>query len=263
MTGKKSRDVLRLFLDRRLKKFRIVPGLLKKFRNVPGLFVPGLFGERRRAGFTLVELLLAFAIFSTILVLLLASFTGAERAREILSDRSRGFRQIRAGLDRIGTDLSGAFASDKVEGSALTVRTDAFSGKPASTLVLTAFTLPEPGEARPATDIVKVRYSARAGHDGSFLDLYREQSDLPLIENRIPTREVRLAERLLAFRVEAWDGTAWVKDWPSAGRKATTLPAKVALVLTDAAGKEYRRVVPVVLAGQEATIIFSGRRSAP
>lgn len=224
---------------------------------------PASRASSTRAGFTLVELLLAFAIFSTILVLLLASFTGAERAREILTDRSRGFRQIRGGLERIGTDLSGAFASDRVEGSALTVRTDTFSGKAASTLVFTAFSLPEPGEARPATDIVKVKYSARVGGDGSFLELYREQSDLPLVENRIPTREVRLAGRLLAFTAEAWDGTAWVKEWPPSGRKATALPTKVALVLADAGGKEYRRVVPVVLAGQEATILFSGGRSAP
>lgn len=215
-----------------------------------------------RRGFTLVEVLLAFAIFATVLVLLLSSFTGAERARDILSDRSRGYRQIRAGLDRIGTDLSGAFASDRVEGSALTVRTDTFSGKDASTLVLTAFTLPEPGGPRPATDIVKVKYSARVAPDGSFLDLYREQSDLPLIENRIATREVRLAEQLTGFKVEAWDGSDWVKEWPPAGGKATSLPAKIAFTLTDAAGKEYRRAIRLVLAGQQATILFSGQRTA-
>ncbi len=215
-----------------------------------------------RRGFTLVELLLAFAIFAAILVLLLSAFTGAERARGILSDRSRGFRQIRAGADRIGTDLSGAFAYGAIEGSALTVRADTFSGKDASTLVLTAFTLPEPGGPRPATDIVKVKYSARLSQDGAFLDLYREQSDLPLIENRIPTREVRLAERLLGFKVEAWDGAAWVKEWPASGNTKIALPSKVAFVLTDAAGKEYRRVIPVVLKGQEPTILFSGKRPA-
>ncbi len=214
-----------------------------------------------RRGFTLVELLLAFAIFAVILLLLLASFTGAERARDILSDRSRGYRQVRAALDRIGTDLAGAFASDRVEGSALTVRTDTFSGKTASTLVLTAFALPEPGEVRPATDIVKVKYSARTTRDGAFLELYREHSDLPLIENRIPTREVRIADRLSGFRVEAWDGTDWVKEWPASGRKKTALPTKVAFVLTDASGTEYRRVVAMALAGREATVLFSGLRS--
>ncbi len=214
-----------------------------------------------RGGFTLVEVLLAFAIFATVLLVILAAFSGAERARNILSDRSRAYRQIRAGLDRIGTDLFGAFASDRVEGSALTVRTDDFSGKTASTLVLTAFSIPEPGEVRPATDIVKVKYSARVAEDGSFLDLYREQADLPLIENRLATREVRIAQRLTAFKVEAWDGSAWVKEWPSSGRKATALPSKVAFTLADATGKEYRRVIPVTMAGQEAAVLYSGKRS--
>lgn len=219
-------------------------------------------GPMSRRGFTLVELLLAFAIFATVLVLLLASFSGAERARDILSERSRGFRQIRAGLERIGTDLAGAFASDRVEATALTVRTDSFSGKDASTLVFTAFSLPEPGVVRPATDLVKVKYSARVAPDGAFVQLYREQSDLPLIENRMPTREVRVADRLLGFKVEAWDGAAWVREWPPSGRKKTALPPKVAFVLTDAAGTEYRRIVPLALAGQEAAILLSGQRTA-
>jgi len=210
-------------------------------------------------GFTLVEVLLAFAIFATVLVVLLGAFTGAERARNILSDRSRDYRQIRAALDRIGTDLSGAFAADGIEGSALTVRTDDFSGKTAATLVFTCFTIPEPGVVRPATDIVKVKYSARVAASGSVLDLYREQADLPLVENRIPTREVRIAEGLSGFKVEAWDGQAWAKEWPTGGRKATSLPTKVAFVLADASGKEYRRLVPVVLAGQETGILQSGK----
>ncbi len=214
-----------------------------------------------RRGFTLVEVLLAFAIFATVLLVLLSAFTGAERARNILSDRSRTYRQIRAGLDRIGTDLFGAFASDRVQGSALTVRTDDFSGKTASTLVLTTFSLPEPCEVRPTTDIVKVKYSARLTADGTLLDLYREQADLPLIENRIATREVRIAQNLSSFKVEAWTGSQWVKEWPQAGGRAAALPQKVAFVLADAAGKEYRRVVPVVLAGQEGMVLFSGKRS--
>ncbi len=221
----------------------------------------GRRGLVSRRGFTLVEVLLAFAIFATVLLVILAAFSGAERARNVLSDRSRAYRQIRAGLDRIGTDLFGAFASDRVQSSALTVRTDDFSGKAASTLVLTAFSLPEPGEVRPTTDIVKVKYSARVAEDGSFLDLYREQADLPFIENRIDTREVRIAQRLSAFRVEAWDGSTWVKEWPPSGGRSTALPSKIAFALTDASGKEYRRVIPLTLAGQEAAILSSGKRS--
>ncbi len=220
-------------------------------------------GARRalesRRGFTLVEVLLAFAIFATVLLVLLGAFSGAERAKNILDDRSRGFRQVRAAVDRIGTDLSGAFAADGIETTALTVRTDDFSGKAASTLVFTAFAIPEPGGVRPATDIVKVKYSARVAADGALLDLYREQADLPLIENRIPTREVRIAQGLTAFKVEAWDGQAWAREWPTGGRKATNLPPKIAFTLADATGKEYRRVVLVALAGQVTDILQSSK----
>ena len=213
-----------------------------------------------RRGFTLLEVLLTLAIFSVIAVLLLASFTGTNRAREILSDRSREFRQVRMALDRIGTDLQGAFSSDRLETTAMSCREDTFSGKAAATLVFTAFVLPEPGEERPAGDIVKIKYFPKLGREGNFLELHREEASLPLIENKIPTREVRMADRLLGFRVEFYDGSAWTKEWPSGERKRSALPSKVAFVLTASSGEEYRRVVSISLAGRESDMPYSGRR---
>ncbi|MBI5419933.1 MAG: prepilin-type N-terminal cleavage/methylation domain-containing protein [Deltaproteobacteria bacterium] len=209
-------------------------------------------------GFTLVEILLTLAILSTILALLLSAFTGAARSLEMLSDRSGSFRQLRIAMDRIGSDLAGALASDAIEATALSCKTDDFSGKPASTLIFTAFTLPETAGARPSSDIVKIRYFPKVSADGRYIELYREQSDLPLVENRIPTRETRLASRLLAFRVELYDGKAWVKEWPAGGRK---LPEKAAIVLKDFLGQEYRRTLSLPLAGQEASVLLSGRRA--
>jgi len=217
-------------------------------------------GTAGRRGFTLLEVLLTMAIFSVILVLLLSSFKGTELTREILSDRSRSFRQIRMGIDRIGTDLSGAFSSDGIEATALTCQEDTFSGKPAATLVFTAFVLPASGSPRPAGDIVKLKYYPKLSRDGEFLELYREESSLPLIENKIPTREVRLADRLLGFRVEFFQGGTWMKEWPPEGGKKGALPRKVAFVLTSSTGEEYRRVVSLPLSGEEAAIPYSGKR---
>lgn len=217
-------------------------------------------GADGRRGFTLVEILLTLAIFSVILVVLLSSFTGAERTRGILSDRSRDFRQIRMSIDRIGTDLPGAFSSDRIESTGLACHEDTFSGKPAATLIFTAFVLPEPGGPRPSGDIVKLKYYPKLSRDGRFLELYREESFLPLIENRIPTREVRMADRLLGFRVEVEDGGTWTKEWPAGNRKTGSLPGKVAFVLTSSAGVEYRRVVSIPLSGEEAAVPYSGKR---
>lgn len=214
----------------------------------------------RREGFTLLEILLALSVLSVILLLLLSAFTGAARVRETLSSRAREFRQIRLVLDRIGTDLMCAFASSSRVESALSLREDQFSGLPAATLIFTAFQLPDGDGAHPPSEIVKIRYFPRIGADGVTLELHREQSDLPFIENKIPARESTVADGLRGFRIELYDGTTWVKEWPTGGGTKTAMPKKVAITLVDERGDTYRREVPIPLAGQEGAVTWSGRR---
>ncbi|HZL97718.1 MAG TPA: prepilin-type N-terminal cleavage/methylation domain-containing protein [Terriglobales bacterium] len=217
-------------------------------------------GEKCELGFTLLEILLALSVLSVILLLLLSAFTGAARVRETLSTRSRGFRQIRLVLDRVGTDLMGAFATTARVESALSLREDQLSGMPAATLTFTAFQLPDGDGNHPPAEIVKIRYFPRIGADGVTLELHREQSDLPFIENKIPSRESVVADGLRGFRIELYDGTTWVKEWPAEGKTGTALPKKAAVTLVDAGGETYRREVPIALAGQEGNVTWSGRR---
>ena len=217
-------------------------------------------GGKRKLGFTLIEILLALSVLSIILLLLLSAFTGAVRVRETLFARAREFRQIRLLLDRAGTDLMGAFATSAREESALTSQEDRLSGMPAATLTFTAFQLPGGDRGHPPAEIVKIRYFPRIGADGVTLELHREQSDLPFIENKIPPRESTVAKGLRGFRVELYDGTTWVREWPSGGGSKTALPKKVAVTLVDARGETYRREVPIPLAGQEGSVTWSGRR---
>jgi prepilin-type N-terminal cleavage/methylation domain-containing protein len=217
-------------------------------------------GEKCELGFTLLEILLALSLLSIILLLLLSAFTGAARVRETLSSRSRGFRQIRLVLDRVGTDLMGAFATSARPESGLSLREDQFSGLPAATLTFTAFQLPDGDGGHPPAEIVKIRYFPRIGADGVTLELHREQSDLPFIDNRIPARESAVAAGLRGFRVEVHDGTAWVKEWPPGGGTKTAMPKKAAVTMVDAGGATYRREVPIPLAGQEGNVTWSGRR---
>ena len=142
----------------------------------------------RRDGFTLVEVLLALAILATILALLLASFTGASRGLDILKERSGLFRQIRIGTDRIGTDLAGAFSSTTVSATAFTCRADQFSGKPASTLIFTAFVLPDTTAVRPSTDIVKIKYFPKVSEHGRHIHLYRSSPTCPHREQDVHER---------------------------------------------------------------------------
>jgi type II secretion system protein J len=218
--------------------------------------------RRQRHGFTLVEVLLTLAVLSVVLLLLLSAFTGTVRAREILFSRSREFRQIRLVMDRIGTELQGAIASLHREESGLTCREDQFSGKPAATLVFTAFLRTDADGGRPPSEIAKIRYFPRLSTDGTSLELLREQSDMPFLGNQIPSRESLVADRLTGFRVELYDGTTWHREWPPGGGTKSRLPKKLAFELTGLRGETYRREVPVPLSGQEADLILSGRRQA-
>lgn len=216
--------------------------------------------KRHPAGFTLIEILLALAILSVVMVLLLASFTGASRSLEILTERSGSFRQLRLTMDRIGSDLEGAFASVGSEPTAFTCQLDQFSGKPASTLIFTAYALPDITGARPPSDIVRIKYFPKVSDDGRYIEIHREQSDLPLIPNKILTVESRLATRIQGFRVELYDGSSWKTEWPQSGGNKWALPKRVSLVITDTLGQEFRRTIVIPLAGKEAIGIYSGKR---
>ncbi len=217
----------------------------------------------KERGFTLIEILMALAIFSSILVLLLSAFTGAARTREMLADRYGKSRQKAMTVDRLGSDIAGAVSATRLADTHMSSHEDTFSGQPGATFAFTAFTPASDLDERLSSGLVKIRYFPKVASEAGFLDIYREQSDLALIENRLPVRESRIAHRIKGFRIELFDGTAWKKEWPPGPDKKGALPKKVAITLIDDNGDELRREVDVILNGRESQSLFSGKRPKP
>jgi prepilin-type N-terminal cleavage/methylation domain-containing protein len=222
-----------------------------------------MFSPRRRSGFTLIEILIALAIFSTILVLLLSAFTGIARTRDMLSDRYGKSRQKAMLLDRLGSDVAGVVSAVRLPDTHLSSREDTFSGQPGATLSFTAFSPASEPDVRLSTGLVKIRFFPKVSAEPGFLDLYREQSDLALIENRLPVRESRIARRIKGFKVELYDGSTWRTDWPPDPEKKGRLPQRIAFTLIDGDGGSLRREVGVILNGTEDNVLFSGKRAKP
>jgi type II secretion system protein J len=219
--------------------------------------------SRHRGGFTLVEILVALAIFSSILVLLMSAFTGVARTREMLADRYGKSRQKAMVVDRLGSDIAGAVSDTRLTDTHMTSHEDTFSGQPGATFAFTAFTPASDASERLSSGLVKIRYYPKVSSEAGYLDIYREQSDLALIENRLPIRESRIARRIKGFRIELFDGTTWQKEWPPSSDKKGLLPTKIAITLIDENGAELRREVGVALSGRESQSLFSGKRPKP
>jgi hypothetical protein len=196
-------------------------------------------------------------------VLLLSAFTGAARTREALADRYGKSRRTAMLVDRLGSDLEGSVCATRLPDTHFSSKEDAFSGNPGATLSFTAFTPGSDPSERLSSGLVKIRYFPKVSADAGLLDLYREQSDLAQVENRVPVRESRLARRIRGFKVELYDGGAWVTEWPPSPTSRGTLPKRVAFTVTDEDGKSLRREVDLPLSGTESSAFFSGRRPKP
>jgi prepilin-type N-terminal cleavage/methylation domain-containing protein len=216
--------------------------------------------RRKQAGFTLIEILIALAIFSSILVLLASAFTGAARTRDLLEERYGQSRRKGMTLDRLGTDLAGAVSAVRLAETHMTAREDTFSGRPGATLAFTAFVPASETTDRPSSGLVKIRYYSKVSSEAGFIDVYREQSDLALIENRLPIRETCIARRIRGFKLSYDDGTAWRTDWPPSPDRKGMLPKKVAITVIDENDTGLQRTIDFPLAGREPMLLFSGNR---
>lgn len=163
-------------------------------------------------------------------------------------------------LDRLGSDITSAVSALKLPETHMASREDTFSGQPGATLSFTAFSQGSDPDVRLSSGLVKIRFFPKVSSEPGFLDLYREQSDLALIENRLPVRESRIARRIKGFKVELYDGSQWRTEWPPGGDKKGSLPQRIAVTLIDEDGEPLRREIDVALYGKESQLLFSGRR---
>lgn len=157
-----------------------------------------------KRGFTLIELMVALAIFSAMLVMLYSGLFAAYRATSGMEDSLLRLHEVRTTLDVIGREIQSAqLAKDTDEHPSITLIGKDYYGSPGSECTLTTFRAPSGGSAT-------VSYYLVEG-DGRSLSLYKKTRRPWLPEAKAEAAE--LVEDVSSFLVEVKDGDKWVSTW--------------------------------------------------
>lgn len=162
-----------------------------------------------RAGFTLLELLIALVLLSLLTTALYASYFSVVKARERAVEGMEERRELGATLDLLRREIaSTVYTRDDTRVRFVVEDRDYFS-KPASNLELTTLASPQSGQMRPESGIRAVRYEM-IEKDRQTILTRREQDLFYDWQDAKPYPQM---ERISAFLVECYDGSKWVRTW--------------------------------------------------
>jgi general secretion pathway protein J len=172
----------------------------------------------RARGFTLIEVLVAMAVFSVIAGALYGSLYVSERAATGAADDLQRLHEMRTALDTLGRELE-ASLPEAEEGAPLRLRDRDIFGKPASQVAFQSYV-----SARPGTSLLSYRVEQREER----LVLVKALAAAAGWEE---AEEAEFVEEVDSFLIEAAGGGRWHRAWaedtlPDALRITLAIPGR-------------------------------------
>ena len=173
---------------------------------------------RNPAGFTLIEILVAMVIMSTILVAVYGTFLLAHRALSAVDESVVKLQETRAFMDILEREIESSFYSESDAYCIFKIDDRDFYGRQASALTLTT--------SSPLIEVLaRVNYAVEE-KDGILVITKSMASAFSKMgkDNRID-----LLDDIESFELQAKYGDAWVKTWDSA--LTGNVPEEIRIVL--------------------------------
>jgi len=165
----------------------------------------------KRAGFTLLELLVALVLLSLLTTALYASYFTVVKARERAVEGMEERRELGATLDLLRREIASTVYKRDDKRLRFVVEDRDFFGKPASNLELTTLATPQTGQMIRESGVRTVLYEM-IDKNGQTILTRREQDLFLDFQAAKPYPQM---ERISSFLVECFDGSKWVKSWSS------------------------------------------------
>ncbi|MBI5234962.1 MAG: prepilin-type N-terminal cleavage/methylation domain-containing protein [Deltaproteobacteria bacterium] len=188
----------------------------------------------RRGGFTLIEVLVALAIGSAIIVALYATFFSVLKARTDAVGGLERAREVAGFLDTFSREAASAFFKESNARTMFAGERSAGGGFEAASLSMTAFA-PTVRGAGVKGDLVGVRYLTAYGEDGKPA-LYKETWNPYVLESAF---RIEVIEDIEGVEFSFYNGTKWAKVWDARLEKRLPTAIKAALLIRE--GREIRR----------------------
>lgn len=169
-------------------------------RNAPSAFL------LHARGFTLIEVMIAFTVFSIVLASLYSTYFLSQKAVDAVDDSLLRLQESRAVLDTMKKELEASLFSKDKAYTMFKLSDRDFHGKQASQLTFTAFSGLAPG-------LSKISYTLDEGKEKLILRKNMVSAYTKSREGK--AKYLDLIEDMEAFTVEAKYKDKWVKTWDS------------------------------------------------
>ncbi|MBE9532469.1 MAG: prepilin-type N-terminal cleavage/methylation domain-containing protein [Proteobacteria bacterium] len=209
------------------------------------------------SGFTLLEILIAVAIMSSLLVGLYTAFFSVSSAQARVESELEQTRQLRRFMDVISTELRSAFYIETNERTLFEGKSLGRSGQERSSLGFTWFGYPRisrraGSEVRPASELISVRYYVEDATDGGANNsgtLYKTRWNP--YEGQDSGYSAEVMENVESFVLTYFDGKEWLSGWDASNEKKLPYAVKIELMIKDGETAQlYSSIVKVTMGGE-------------
>lgn len=192
-----------------------------------------------RAGFTLIEILVAVTIASLLLSGVYGVFARVSNTERELRARSTCYQHARSIFSRIGQEIGGAILLGNTPGAE-------FRSDDNGYLSFTSTSVPQPGGG---VSMQQVSYRLVQQDGADTLKLQRDSS--PLFATTEDPQWRRLSSKLVELQWRFHDGASWLEAWDSSLRNSLPKTVELRLILEcDAHEVECVTAFDILMAGR-------------